>query len=167
MGIVYAVPPVNPPREALVANGGSAAASGIASGTSLTMIFLAWNVSSNEGFVGLSSRGVPLHHVGLAAALMFAATVLAGLALYFTALSRPACEESESKVAAARFQFEPMQTLKLYTSLTLLGLAADVLAPTLLLIGQTDGFRLAAIVGTLLQLAALAVGIRRHLQAKQ
>ncbi|HTQ79020.1 MAG TPA: hypothetical protein VMM92_03410 [Thermoanaerobaculia bacterium] len=164
MGMVYAVPPVNPPQQALAGNAGSAIASGVVVATGMPgLLVLAWNMIS-PGATRWSPdfQGAPLHHVGLAAALMFAAVVLAALALYFTIFSRPKCEETEVKSALSQWQFAKLGALSAYALLTLLGLAADALAPTFLVVGNVDGFRLAAIVGTLLQILAFFVGLRGY-----
>jgi hypothetical protein len=168
MPMVYAEPPVNPPRNALAANAVSAITSGTVAATGMPgVMVLVWSlvgVAQDMNFRGT------LHNLGLAVTLMLVAVVFAGLALALTALFG---RETYFKAATGLAGDLPMVrkeatpgTLLSYTSLTLLGLAVDALALGLLVVQPgTDGFRLAAAVGTVLQILALAVGIRRHLRA--
>lgn len=169
MPMVYAEPPVNPPRNAMTANAVSAAASGTVAATGIPgFMILVWSMVGGVAQGG-DLRGT-LHNLGLAVTLMLVAVVFAGLALALTALSGRETFYKEEP-GARQGQGQPLArkeatigTLVSYTGLTLAGLAVDALALGLLLVQPgTEGFRLAAIVGTILQILALVVGLRRHL----
>lgn len=162
---VYAEPPVNPPARALVANGVSAAASGIvAVAGKPALMVLAWSLAGATYERLDVQGGGALRNLGLAVALMLVAVVFSGLALSFTALCRSQMPDAAQRASVAPRNV-PLLPLSAYISLTLLGLAADALALGLLAQGRWGGFRLAAIVGTLLEVLALLVGARRHLGA--
>jgi hypothetical protein len=166
MSIVYAEPPVSPPRNGLTANGVSAVSSGVVVATQIpSLMFLALQMTAVRGTGTLGYLGGELHHLGLAAALMVVATFFAGLALALTALSRCAMPEGGQAAAATAMRNVSKTPLQLYVTLTLLGLAVDAGALGLLARHQFMEFRLAAAVGTVLEIAALVVGLRRHLGA--
>jgi hypothetical protein len=162
---VYAEPPVNPPARALVANAVSAAGSGVVAATGTpAMMILGWSLAGAAlQRLDVEGGGV-LRNLGLAVALMLIAVVFAGLALSFTALCRSAMPDPNNRTAVMPRNV-PQQPLSVYISLTFLGLAADALALGLLAQGLLGGFRLAASLGTVLEILALLVGSRRHMKA--
>jgi hypothetical protein len=115
---------------------------------------LAWNVGPiGGGNGGGGGIGTP-QNVPLAAGLMLAAIAFAGLALLITALAgREQGYRIESSIAL----------LGAYVALSLFGLVADALGLVFLALDAFRSFRLAAIVGTLLQILALGVGIYSRL----
>jgi len=94
--------------------------------------------------------GTP-YNLPLVASLMLAAVVFAALALLLTALANRYGETY--KVST------PKELLWSYAILTLLGLAVDGLALDFLARRAFASFHLAALVGTLLELLAFAVGV--------
>jgi hypothetical protein len=155
----------------LVANGVSAAASGVVAVTGMpALMILVWSLAGVVGaaFQRVDVPGYPanavLRNLGLAIALMLVAVVFAGLALAFTALCRSEMPDAKNLTAVTPKNV-PIQPLSLYVTLTLLGLAFDALALGLLAHRMLEGFRIAAGLGTVLEILALAVGVRRHLRA--
>jgi hypothetical protein len=169
MTMVYAEPPVNPPRHALIANGMSAGASGIATAMGIPgLMVLAWSMAGAMAQGG-DYRGGTLGNLSLAVGLLLIAIVFAGLAMALTAIFG---RETLYKEERGNAQSRPLERkeaqmvgLVAYTFLTLLGLAADALALGLLAQRAVDGFRIAAGIGTVFQILALVVGIRQHLKA--
>lgn len=142
-----------PPGGATLLSGLSGGASGAAVvSTGAGLMTLAWSMDVTGGPAqGYGRIGDPIN-LPLVTALMLAAVVFAGLALLVTALA------GRSNVEPYLLR-TPLALLRSYAVLTLLGLAADGLALDFLARRAVRSFHLAAVVGTLLELLAFAVGV--------
>jgi hypothetical protein len=138
-----------PPRSAVALTGASAATGGAAAGVVGLMVPVAFLFQAAARGQEAGVEGVP-QNLPLAAGLLLAAVVFAGLALLVTAL---AGREVGYRVET------PKELLWTYSSLTLLGLAVDGFALERLAQGAVDSFWPLALTGTLLELLAFAAGI--------
>jgi hypothetical protein len=158
-----------PPGGGYIPPGGGTATlfSGGSAGSSAAVVLagipalmtLAWSQAYPDG----ASKGDlvvrTLHNVPLAAALMVAAVVFAGLSLLVTAVG--AMKQLRASPLANRDyrMVTSMAWPTAFTVLNLLGLSVDALGLDFLARGAVNSFRLAAMVGTLLEILAFAVGI--------
>jgi hypothetical protein len=119
---------------------------------------LAWSVNTGGIEATKLAGGGTLRNIPLAAALMLIALVFGGLALALTALAG----RQPGYVVET-----PLGRFKVYIGFSLLGLAAYGLALDFLALGLAANFHLAAIVGAVLQILALAVGIYCRVPAEK
>jgi hypothetical protein len=149
-----------PPGGGYVPPGGATLLSGLSGGTSgaavasagAGLMTLAWSMDVAGGPAQGYVRVGDMINLPLVTCLMFAAVVFAGLALLVTALT------GRSNVEGYVVR-TPLALLRSYAVLTLLGLASDGLALDFLARRALGSFHLAAVVGTLLEIVAFAVGI--------
>jgi hypothetical protein len=149
-----------PPGGGYVPPGGAAILSGLSGGSSgvavasagAGLMTLAWSMDVAGGPAQGYGRVGDVINLPLVTCLMLAAVVFAGLALLVTALTGR--NNVEGYVVRT-----PLALLRSYAVLTLLGLASDGLALDFLARRALGSVHLAAVVGTLLEIVAFAVGI--------
>jgi hypothetical protein len=131
----------------------SGGASGAAAGTlTVGLMTLAWSMDVTGGQLQSYGGGGEVLNLPLVTALMVAAVVFSGLALLVTGLTG----RSNVQPYVVR---TPLALLRSYAALTLLGLAVDAMALDSLAHRAIRSFHLAALVGTLFELLAFAVGV--------